>query len=413
MRFGFGVNALRAAALASVMIAMPAAAQTEAEIDALIDGSATPDAALTLAHRQAGDGDLLGAAATLERALLGNPDAANARLYYAGILCRLGDKQTARAELARVDGRAITDAGWDETRTACGDVERPAARRGGNGLHGDISAGLAYDSDLANSLLVQLNIPGSAPRDDGLSFISSARLSGRAPIGTAFVYGDAGLLSRTTVSGPKADYQAGDLTLGLGAPVGGGAEVSFGGILRHFRIAGDPFVTHLGGEAELALLLGDGRLTLRGEVVQEEYEGSTALFSRDGMHYEAGLGYAGGTGTAFWLGAAYEGKDSETRRTGYSGARAWAGIRQSLSASGAYASLAGTVRYVKYRDELGFAPVNETRWFGRAALGMPLVSSLDVEAAANYVRRDYNGTSGFKDYESVGGELRLIWNFGQ
>lgn len=412
MRFGFGVKALRAAALASVMIAMPAAAQTEAEIDALIDGSATPDAALTLAHRQAGDGDLLGAAATLERTLLGNPDAANVRLYYAGILCRLGDKQTARAELARVDGRAVTDPAWDETRAACGDVERPASRHG-NGLRGEVSAGLAYDSDLAGSLLVLTNVPGGTSSDDGLSFVGSARLSGRAPIGSAFFYGDAGVMSRTTVSGPKADYQAGDLTLGLGAPVGGGAEVSFGGILRHFRVAGDPFVTHLGGEAELALLLGDGRLTLRGEVVQEQYEGSTALFSRDGMHYEAGLGYAGGTGTAFWLGAAYEGKDSETRRTGYSGARAWAGLRQSLTPSGAYASIGGTVRYVKYRDELGFAPVNETRWFGRAALGMPLVSSLDVEAAANYVRRDYNSTSGFKDYESVGGELRLIWNFGQ
>lgn len=406
---GLGIAALASA----LLLAAPAMAQTEADIDALIDGSSTPDAALTLAHTQAHDGDLMGAAATLERALLGHPDTAAVRLYYAGILCRLGDGQTARIEIARVDGRAVTDAAWGETRAACGDVERPGARRGGGGLRGEISAGLAYDSDLAGSLLVLANIPGAPTHDDGLSFVGAARLSGRAPIGGAFFYGDAGLLARSTLSGPKADYQAGDLTLGLGAPIGGKAEVSFGGILRHFRISGDPFVTDMGGEIELALLLGDGRLTLRGEVVQEDYVGSTAIFSRDGMHYEAGLGYAGGGRTAFWLGAAYEGKDAETRRTGYSGARGDAGVRQSLGQSGAYASLGGTVRQVKYRDELGFAPVSETRWSGRAALGMPLVRNLDVEAAANTVRRDYNSASGFKDYESVGGELRLIWNFGQ
>ena len=50
----------------------------------------------------------------------------------------------------------------------------------------------------------------------------------RRCFGSAFFYGDAGLLSRSTVSGPKADYQATDLTLGLGAPIGGRAEVSFG-----------------------------------------------------------------------------------------------------------------------------------------------------------------------------------------
>lgn len=409
----FRVSAFGLAALAGAMIlAGPAAAQSEADIDALIDGSGTPQAALTLAHRQAGDGDLLGAAATLERALLNTPGAADVRLYYAGILCRLGDGQTARVELARVDGRAVTDAAWEETRAACGDVERPAARHSG-GLRGAVSLGVAYDSDLAGSLLVLTNIPGAPVPDDGFSFIGSARVSGRAPMGGAFFYGDAGVLSRTTLSGPKADYQVGDLTLGLGAGIGSTAEISFGGIIRHTRIAGSPFVTDMGGEVELGLLMGDGRLTLRGEVVQQDYTGSTPLFSRDGMHYDAGLGYSGGQATAFWIGGAYEGKDSQTRRTGYSGGRAYAGVRQSLTGSGAYASLGGTVRYVKYRDEPGFLPVNETRWFARAALGVPLVQRIDVEAAANYNRRSYSAASGFKNYESVGGELRLVWNFGQ
>lgn len=413
MQFGKRIGI--AVAASAMVLAAPAMAQSEAEIDALIDGSATPDAGLSLARTQAGQGDLMSAAATLERVLLGYPKAAAVRLYYAGILCRLGDSQTARVELARVDGRAVTDAGWEETRAACGDVERPAARHGG-GLHGQVSMGLSYDSDLAGSLLVVTNTPGATPADDGLSFVGSARLSGRAPIGSAFFYGDAGILSRSTVSGPNADFQVGDLTLGIGAPIGSRADLSFGGILRHTRIAGDPFVTDMGGEIELGLLMGDGRLTLRGEVVQQDFMGSTAIFSRDGMHYEAGIGYAGSGSTTLSLGVAYEGKDSETVRTGYSGVRGFAGVRQLLGRSGAYATLAGSVRYVGYRDDpvfLFYPPVHEMRWYGRAALGMPLARRFDVEAAASYTRRDYNLASGFKDYENVGGELRLIWNFGQ
>jgi len=417
MQFG-GVKAVRLVVLASaMMMAAPAVAQeaSETEIDALIDGSATPDAALALAHRQAGEGDLIGAATTLERALLSNSGSGivPVRLYYAGILCRLGDTQTARAELARLDGRAVTDAAWDETRQACGDVQRPAARSGGSGLRGEVAVGLAYDSDLAGSLLVQLDMPGAVPQDDGLSFTGSARLAGRAPAGGAFFYGNAGVYTRNTVSGASADYQAGDITLGIGAGIGGASELSFGGIARHARIGGDPYVTDLGGEIELSLLMGDGRLTLRGEIVQQDYNGSTAAFSRNGMHYDVGLSYARDGDTRFWLGAAYEGKDSETAHTAYSGGRAYAGLRRVVTSGGAYAGFAGVVRYVEYRNETGFAPVHETRWFGRAAIGIPLTTGLDLEAASTYARRDYNVASGFKDYESVGGELRLVWNFGK
>ncbi len=417
MRFGSGIRALRLAAFASaILVAVPAAAQTEADIDALIDASATPEGALTLAHHQADDGDLMGAAATLERVLLGNsgPETGPVRLYYAGILCRLGDTQTARAELARVDGRAVTDAGWDETRRACGDVERPAAVQRSGGLHGDIALGLAYDSDLAGSLLVQLDLPGALPRDDGLSFTGSARLAGRTRIGgAAFLYGEGNALTRNTLSGASADYKVGALALGLGTRAGR-TELSIGGVARHVRFGGDPFSTDLGGEAQIALLMGDSRLTLRGEVVQQDYNGSSVIFSRDGQHYDAGLEYENSGGsTAFWLGAAYERKDAETARTGYSGPRAYAALRKALGTRGAYAALAGTLRYVEYKDEPGFVPVNETRWFARAALGIPLgPQGLDVEAAASYSRRDYNQASGFKNYENIGAELRLVWNFG-
>jgi hypothetical protein len=347
--------------------------------------------------------------------LLGDPQSAAVRLYYASVLCRLGDGQTARVELARVDGRNIDDTAWAEARAACGDVERPAARRGSEGLHGQVAMGLAYDSDLAGSLLVQLDLPGALPRDDGLSFAGSARLAGRTAIGrSAWLYGDGGVLTRDHVSGPDADYQTGDLELGFGTRAGS-AELSLGGIVRHTRVAGDPFVTDFGAAAGLALLMGDGRLTLRGEVVQQDYMGSTPAFSRDGLHYDAALGWSGSTGTTgYWLGAAWERKDADTARTGYSGLRAWAGLREALGTRGAYATLAGAIRHVGYADQIGFAPVSETRWFSRAAVGLPLgPDGLDIEAAGSYSWRVYNHASGFRDYENIGAELRLVWNFGQ
>lgn len=412
MRLGGG---LKAGMLATAMFAaFPAFAQdvSETEIDALIGESATPDAALALARRQSGEGDLIAAATTLERALLNDPGAQRVRLYYVAVLCRLGDAQTARSELAKTDGRAIDDGAWAEVIAACGTVSRPAAAQSG-GIGGAVSLGIAYDSDLANSLLVQLDVPTALPADDGFSFVGSARLGGRVPVGGAFVYGNAGVATRNGFSSTASDYQTGDLTLGIGARTGTVGEFALGGIVRHLRIDGDPYVTDLGGELSYALLMGDGRLTLRGEIVQQDYNGATALFSRNGMHYDVSLGYQRGGPNGFWLGAAYEGKDAETARTGYSGVRAYAGLRAALSEGGAYASLAGNVRYVEYKDEIGFAPVHETRWFARAALGVPLgPEGLDLEAAGNYSRRDYNAASTFKDYDNVGAELRLVWNFG-
>jgi len=405
---------LKAAMLTAVMFAAaPVFAQevSEAEIDALI-GNATPEAALALARSQAAEGDLLGAAATLERALLYHPKAQRVRLYYVSLLCRLGDTQTARYELAKTGGRRVDGDAWAEVTAACGDT-RPAAPASGRRLGGTLSAGVTYDSDLANALLVQLNLPGALPPGDGASFAGSAYVSGRAPIGGAFVYGSGSAFTRNGLSRTNADYQSGELILGIGARTGSVGEFAIGGIVRHFRIDGDPYVTDLGGEISYALLMDEARLTLRGEVVQQDFVGSTALFSRNGMRYDASLVYYRGGTNSFWLGAAYEHKDAETARTGYAGGRVYAGTRRYLSKGGTYAALNGSLRYIEFGDEPGFVPVHETQYYLRGALGVPLgPNGLNLEAAGSYTRRNYNALSTFRDYENVGGELRLVWNFG-
>jgi hypothetical protein len=423
MNTGRSFRTLPLAALGlALCAATPALAQqsSEAELDILIERSLTPADALELANRQESEGDLLGAAATLERALLTNPEGntARVRLHYVGLLCRLDDRQTAQSELAKVDGLDIGDADWSRVQAACGEVQRPPAGplRERQGLTGEVAFGLSYDSDLANALLVQFNLPGSIPADDGLSFFGSAFVAGRVPVGTrTFAYGSAGAATKNNLGGPSLNFQTGDAQLGLGFE-GNGLELSAGVTGGHSIISSDPFLTEYGGEAELAIVLaGDARLSLHGELVHQDYMGSTPAFSRDGTRIDVSLDYQGRSGlaTSYWFGIAYENKSAETARTGYQGLRGFGSLRETVSGSGVYLSAFGTIRYAEYKDEIGFVPVNELRWYTRGAVGVPvLTTGLNLEAAVSYTWRVYNDASNFRNYESAGAELRLVWNFG-
>lgn len=111
-------------------MAVPAQAQDEfAELDALSSASADPASGLSLARQQVGDGDLVGAAATLERVLMDNPGADKALLLHATLLCRLDDKGGGRAEIESLDaGVQIAPADWNEVTAACGPIARPGGR---------------------------------------------------------------------------------------------------------------------------------------------------------------------------------------------------------------------------------------------------------------------------------------------
>jgi hypothetical protein len=118
-------------AAAAATFASPAAAQpAPTDVETLIGASLSPDTGLTLARAQIGDRDLLGAAGTLERVLLAHPEAVPPRLLYVSLLCRLDDREGAEVELRTLDGYAIGEADWAEVANACGDIARPAPRRG-------------------------------------------------------------------------------------------------------------------------------------------------------------------------------------------------------------------------------------------------------------------------------------------
>lgn len=404
-----------AAAALMMTVALPALAQDDAALDALLDGSETPEAALALARKQAAEGDMLGAAGTLERALLMHSrNVADVRLYYATLLCKLGDRQTALSEISRAGRVDPTGAAWAETRAACGDVALPEVE--GTRVNGEFAAGITYDSDLARSLLVEYALPGfpAIAGDDGFSYTQSLRLNFRSPTGGAFFYGGAGFMTKNPFAGGTGSvpYAVMDAVLGMGAS--GSIEFSIGGVVRHARIDKLPFVTEMGGEAMVSVAMdGGGRLALRGEVVQQDFMGSTALFDRDGMRYDVGISYSEWTGsTRYWAGIAYEGKDAETQRTGYSGGRIAGMVRKTLTPRGTYTGLYSMLRYVTYEDAAGFPPVNETRFTVRPSLGTPILRGVDIEGAVSYSSRNYNAASTLKDYENVGAELRLVWTFG-
>lgn len=387
-----------------------------ADIDQLIDASSSPDGAVTLARSQAGQGDLTGAAATLERALLDAPPqrVVAARLYYIAILCQLDDHGRARIETARLRGLEVSDAAWSEVRAACGPIELPAgSAAGSNGVSGEVAMGIAYDGNSYGALLTQFDLGLPAIRKGGFAYIASAQVNGRSTTGNGFVYGGLSALTKDSISGPSLDYQLATLRFGYGQQLGN-VELSAGPVARYARINGDSFFGEYGGQAEIAFAGEGSRIAFRGEVVHQDYAGSTPAFSRDGTRFDLALDYQGqpSAGLNWVLGAGFENKTAVTRQLGYTGGRAYAAVRVPIDTRGSYAGLSTTIRHLAYRADLLGKHQIETRYFARAAIGTPIAAGFDVEAAVSYTRRDYNQSSHLLDYDNVGGELRLVWHFG-
>ena len=121
------------------------------------------DLNIAYAKAQADSGHLLSAAAALERVLMLKPNAASVRLLYAVVLYRLDDLQGANAQLAMVDGaqlpalerkeldkyRRVVDSGRKDTK-----------------VHGQLAAGIAYNSDALGALVTEFDFTGKgAPRE--------------------------------------------------------------------------------------------------------------------------------------------------------------------------------------------------------------------------------------------------------
>lgn len=88
-------------------------------LDAEVVESSTEPTALQLAARQIDSKDLSGAATTLERYLLTDPESLVARVEYAITLCRLDDLQAGRFELAKISENRLDQPTADRVQTEC------------------------------------------------------------------------------------------------------------------------------------------------------------------------------------------------------------------------------------------------------------------------------------------------------
>ncbi len=407
--------------LAAAAIAGPALAQSEQEIEALVAESKTPIDAIASARQQTAAGDPTGAAATLERALLENPNANDVRLLYAATLCRLGDPQGARIEIGKLDRQAVGEAMFAEANEACGGaLRRPAPAEGdtASGVSGEVYGGLSYDYDAAGALALQTDFFGSAKRDDGFSLIGGARLALRSSgyAGGGGFYGGFNVTSKHEISGPRLDYDIGELRAGFGSnrsTIG----YSIGPVVRHIRLFDDPYVTEYGGQGEL--LFGSAqshRVRLRLESVYQNYDGSGFPGNdADGVRFDLSAAYEARVGKRgyFMIGAAGEIKNADERDFGYLGGRIFTAYQHSF-VNRDFLTLSGTLRHIDFRNERFVPDRKDTRAFGRLAYAIALGDSgLFVEGAATYTyrRAKLDGFFAIRTYRSPGAEARVIWKF--
>jgi Tetratricopeptide repeat len=411
----------------SLVVATAAHAQEspESAIDALIDSSSSSSRAITSAKAQASSGDITGAAATLERALLADPNANDARLYYASMLCKLDDPQAARIELTKLDSQKTGDAAWNDMNSACGgSMVRPVPPAGGDatGLSGEAFVGVTYDSDVVGGYLIQTPLALVAPLSgSGFGAEGGIRITGRGNnyASSGDVYAGFAWRSKRNIDGPKQSYDIGEMKLGFGR-----TDFSIGLVARHYRLFNAPYVWEYGAQGEFDIRAGEaGRIAIRAEAVNQEYQ-VNGPFGGDGMRYDLSATYEKTVADSGFLalGIGLELKDAKTRSAGYVGGRIFGGLQLPVGEKGQYLNLSGTLRYIDFRDPVSFYDRRDTRAFARAAYGIPIgTSGFTLEGAVNYSLRTISSpktgpvpplaAQNVAKYNNFGGELRLVWKF--
>lgn len=398
--------------LALIGIAVPATAQA-ARSDDGADSDDEIARALSSAQVREAKGELIPAAMTLERLLAAYPNAPDARLYYASLLCKLTDTIGARAQVKMLDGLLYSPSAWTRMVAACGAIDRPASFPIRYGISGEVTGGIAYDSDVLGALAVQFTVPGFVgAAQAALSLTGTAKLAGKTKVGSGYIYANLSGRTKNDIAGRRSDYQIGEVSIGFGKGL-----VSAGGVARYAQIVNRRFVSEIGVQGEASVSIESGqRIVLRAEGVHQDYAGSTAQFSRNGGRFDVSVHYEAQTrsGVSWVGGAAFELKTSKVREEGYAGGRFFAGVRAPIDARGTYVNVSGTYRLSRFLGAPPRESRNDRRLLGRAAIGTPIgISGVIAEVAATYTERRFSLTTRQRGVSNFGGEARLIWKFGR
>jgi len=397
-----------------------------------------PEINLAYARAEANEGHLLPAAAALERILLAHPNAHGVRLFYAVVLYRLNDLQGAKRQLKLLEGVRLT-----QLQAAERDKYERLVDQGQSDttIHGQIAGGVVVESDAIGALLDRTELfvfPPQHPKN-GAAAVASGNFEvdhNLDPNGDLSLFGSASIYSRSTFAGPSADFQTGELRLGVS---GSSLDYSWqaGPVLNHTLIFDAPYLTEYGGQAQFNWRYSTSAVFSAGaEVVGQNYHEPFVDFlssfgiipgTHDGVRYTANIGgvYRLDSYSTVAATIGYEGKSAGYNAFSYDSAYLNANYH-ALLGRGVYFDLQGDLRYVLYRardfEFLLNRQREDLRTDARAALGAPLSAfseegangdvreNLIVEAAVSYADR----TTRFPlaPFHSVGGELRLVWKFG-
>ena len=419
-----------------VPLSTASAEDRDADFNQLLTAPDNPDANLSYAREQAENGNLLYAAAALERILIQHPNAHGVRLFYAVVLYRLNDLQGAKYQLDQLKNVKLTplqEAERDKYSQLVANGRDPFT------LTGKIATGVTVESDAIGALLNRLDFFGLHHPKNGAASVNAGDLN----LGYAFgpnddysLYLSPSIYTRTSIAGPNADYGMGELRAGVG---GSDLNTSWqaGGVVRHFMIFDNPYLTEFGGQGQFSWQpTTSSALTGAFEVVDQSYhEPSVDALkpfllhgTHDGIRYNMSVGgfYRFDAFSSLALNVGYEGDDAGYRPFSYDSAFL-NGNFHALLGRGAYLDATGDLSYVKYRARdfvfLFGRQREDLRTDARLALGAPL-SAFSEEGATGDCRENLivEGAVSFADrttrlplapFHSLGGELRLIWKFGE
>jgi hypothetical protein len=394
-----------------------------------------PQINLDYAREEANQGNLLNAAAALERILLAHPNAHGVRLFYAVVLYRLNDLQGAKQQLKELENVRLTPLQAAERNKYEDLVERGQSAFS---ITGKISAGVAAESDAIGALLNQLDFPGAHSPKNGVAAATSGDIEVSHDLGPSSDYslfGGASIYSRASFAGPNADFLFAEARLGVRSSVGL-YSWELAPVFRHYLIFDVPYLTEYGGQQQFNWHQTPSiTWTESIEVVDQTYHEPFVDFlvpffipgTHDGTRYDASLGLSFRVDSYSTISATvgYEGKSAGNPPFSYDSEFLQANYH-ALLGEGAYFDFQGDLRYANYRQRDNFflfgRKRQDLRSDVRAALGAPL-SVFDEAGATGDFRENLilEGAVSFADrttrfplapFHSLGGELRLIWKFG-